>query len=73
MKKSTLPHNIKDRGSKCVAAKLMSSEENDDDNDAIVVKPLPWIVDNLTEFLHILAILNVESKTCNRGANARNE
>ena len=53
---------MKDKWSKCVAAELLSSEESDNENDTIVVKPLPWRADKLTEFLHNLDILNVESK-----------
>ena len=41
----------------------MSSEESEFENDGIVVKPLPWRSNKLTEFLHNLDVINVESKT----------
>ena len=40
----------------------MSSEESDDDNDSIVVKPLLWRSAKATEVLQNLDLLVIEGK-----------
>ena len=41
----------------------MSSEESDDDNDSIVVKPMLWQSPKATEVLQNLDLLGIEGKT----------
>lgn len=37
---------------KVVVAELMSSEESDEDTDAIIVKPLPWRSERVSRFFY---------------------
>ena len=43
LKGSTLPERQKEKWSKAIIADMMSSEGSDgDDDDSIIIKPLPW-------------------------------
>lgn len=43
-------------------ADFMSSEESDDDNNAIIVKPLPWQSPKVAEFMQNLDVIGIEGK-----------
>ena len=65
LKKSTLPECQKEKWSKGVIADMMSSEESDgDDDNSIIVKPLPWRSSKISEFFKNLDIIGAEGKTC---------
>ena len=42
---------------------LISSEESDDENDTIVVKPLPWRAPKVADFFKKLDVIIDEEKT----------
>ena len=54
---------MKDKWVKCLVSDLISSEESDEENDSIVVKPLPWRAQKVTEFFKKLDVLIDEEKT----------
>lgn len=55
MKKSTVPDKEKDKWAKVLIADVMSSEERDSDNEEILlIKPLPWRADKVTQFFQQL-------------------
>ena len=54
LKKSTLPEQEREKWVKCFVTDLIASEESDDENDLIVVKPLPWRATRLTDFFQKL-------------------
>lgn len=64
MNKSTLSEKAKEKWGKVLVAEVISSEESDNENeDAVFVKPLPWrtaIVDN---FFAQLDEKGIESKS----------
>ena len=61
--KYNLLDHAKEKWVRCVTAEFMSSEESDDINDFIVVKPLLWRSAKATEFLQNLNLLGIEGKT----------
>ena len=47
MNKSTLSEKVKEKWGKVLVAEVISSEESDNENeDAVFIKPLPWRTDN---------------------------
>ena len=63
LKKSTLPEQEREKWVKCFVTDLIASEESDDENDLIVVKPLPWRATRLTDFFKSLDVLTEEEKS----------
>ena len=54
---------MKDKWVKCLVSDLISSEESDKENDSIVVKPLPWQAQKVTNFFKKLDVPIDEEKT----------
>ena len=50
MKRSSLPEQQKEKWSKVMIADMMSSEESDEGDETIVVKPLQWRSSRVTVF-----------------------
>ena len=50
MKRSSLPERQKEKWSKVMIADMMSSEESDEGDETIVVKPLQWRSSRVTVF-----------------------
>ena len=49
--RSNLPEQHKEKWRKVLVADMMSSEESDDaDDGTIIVKPLPWRSEKVTDF-----------------------
>lgn len=46
-----------------MTADFMSSEESDDENDTIIVKPLPWRSSKVAGFMQNLDVVGIEGKT----------
>ena len=53
---------MKDKWGQCLVSDLISSEDSDE-NDSIVVKPLPWRALKVTDFFKKLDVLIDEDKT----------
>ena len=53
---------MKDKWGQCLVSDLISSEDSDE-NDSIVVKPLPWRAPKGTDFFKKLDVLIDEDKT----------
>lgn len=54
---------MKDKWGQCLVSDLISSEESDDENDTISVKPLPWRSPKVTDFFKKLDVIIDEEKT----------
>ena len=52
--KSNMPDKEKEKWLKGFTAEMMSSEESDEDNDVITIKPLPWRSERLTTMFYRL-------------------
>ena len=62
MKRSSLPKRQKEKWSKVMIADMMSSEESDEGDETIVVKPLQWRSSRVTEFFKNIDVLGTERK-----------
>ena len=63
LKKCAMSEKDKEKWGKVLRADVMSSEESDDADDAVIIKPLPWRSLRVTRFLKELDQAGVESKT----------